>query len=72
MLQEGGAGGGAGSQPDHTLPIAQHPSAKSWECEGLALTLAWHGVTSGAFRFTPTLTGEGFAAGRLPADKSLG
>ena len=70
---QGAAGGrGAGSQPDHTLPIAQRPNAKGWERRALALTLASHGVASGAFRFTPALTGEGSAAGRLPAGKSSG
>ena len=70
---QGAAGGrGAGSQPDHTLPIAQRPNAKGWERGALALTLASHGVASGAFRFTPALTGEGSAAGRLPAGESSG
>lgn len=61
--------------------VSQSPSAEGWAHKAphplestalLTLTFAWHGVSSGAFRFSPTFTGEGFAASLLPAGESSG
>lgn len=78
----GAAARGVGAwppSPRNTSALLLEFSAEGWEHEALgqtsaptavhALTFAWQGVSSGAFRFSPTLQEEDFIVGLPPAGK---
>lgn len=75
-LKWGGEGGLSGHQSPNILAHLS-VQVQSWEHKALGqaghwytavrpLTFARHGGSSGAFRFSPTLMGGGFAVGLLP------